>query len=579
MKKRRRLISLLVVLVAFFTIFCWDHPVRVMASEDSRFVIHFKHTSWAARAPNIYIYGTDPSNTKYSGNFPGVAMALDSSQGDGWYTYDEYLGTNEVKIIFYVTDTDRDPANGQEGFIRRSGEWWYLDGVWYEQHPDPPVYTDASISPAVAAFDRYPGDTNYKDITVALTPESYTLTGIAQGGYTLVSGTDYTVSSNVYTIKAAYLKTLPTGQQIIAFNMSGGTNPTLAVTVSDSTPQVMPAPTKDQFTISPAAVTYNGKAQGVTVTSKKGVGNVIAVYYNGLKTVPTNAGSYTVTIDAAAGTQYSAVNGLSLGTFTINKAAPFTSVTSIRGVPTKATVGTSLTLKGTVEPSGATNKTITWTVKKKGTTGATISGGKLKTTGSGTAVITATVKNGNTGTTNYTKDFTINVTYPIKKGSTYTVSGYKYKVISITNSKKEVEFTGLTAAKKKTATTVDIKNTVKINGITMKVTSVGANALKGNAKVKTIKIENNVQTIRTMAFYRCTELKSITIGTGLKTMGSHVFWNDKKLKNVTIKSTKLEKVGTHAFYNVKATVKVPSSRVAAYKRLLRDKKGILTIKK
>ena len=87
----------------------------------------------------------------------------------------------------------------------------------------------------------------------------------------------------------------------------------------------------------------------------------------------------------------------------------FVAVTDITGVPTTATAGTALTLTGTVAPTGATNKTITWAVKTAGTTGATISSNSLNTSAAGTVVVTATVANGATATTPYTKDFTITV--------------------------------------------------------------------------------------------------------------------------------------------------------------------------
>jgi len=85
-------------------------------------------------------------------------------------------------------------------------------------------------------------------------------------------------------------------------------------------------------------------------------------------------------------------------------------VTNITGVPTTATVGTALTLSGTVVPSTATNQTITWSVFDAGTTGATISGGNsLNTTAPGTAVVRATITNGATASTPYTQDFNITV--------------------------------------------------------------------------------------------------------------------------------------------------------------------------
>ena len=74
----------------------------------------------------------------------------------------------------------------------------------------------------------------------------------------------------------------------------------------------------------PSNHVYNGSPQGigqVTVDSLA-VPNfdaTIIVYYNGSDTVPTNAGTYTVTVNITAGTNYAAVTGLYLGVYTIAK--------------------------------------------------------------------------------------------------------------------------------------------------------------------------------------------------------------------------------------------------------------------
>ena len=96
-------------------------------------------------------------------------------------------------------------------------------------------------------------------------------------------------------------------------------------------------------------------------------------------------------------------------------------VTSITGVPTAATVGTSLTLTSTVNPSDATNKTIVWSIADIGTTGATLNGNILTATEIGTVKVTATIANGTAVGTDYTQDFNIEVNkglktnYPKKK--------------------------------------------------------------------------------------------------------------------------------------------------------------------
>lgn len=97
-------------------------------------------------------------------------------------------------------------------------------------------------------------------------------------------------------------------------------------------------------------------------------------------------------------------------TITVNEAqSEFVAVTGITGVPTTATVGTDLTLTGTVAPTDATNQTIAWSVKDAGTTGATVNGSTLSATAAGTVTVTATITNGLTASSNYTQDFTITV--------------------------------------------------------------------------------------------------------------------------------------------------------------------------
>ena len=94
--------------------------------------------------------------------------------------------------------------------------------------------TTNSVSPATAAFDKTTGAANNKDIVVTLTVGSGSLSAIKNGSATLVEGTDYTKSGNTYTIKAAYLATLPTGTATLTFDMSSGADPTIKITVIES---------------------------------------------------------------------------------------------------------------------------------------------------------------------------------------------------------------------------------------------------------------------------------------------------------------------------------------------------------
>ncbi len=94
---------------------------------------------------------------------------------------------------------------------------------------------------------------------------------------------------------------------------------------------------------------------------------------------------------------------------TLYAQSPFTAVTDITGLPSAATVGTPLTLSGTVAPADATNKTITWSVQPGGTGAATITGSRFNATAAGTVNVRATVVNGAASSTDYTEDFVITV--------------------------------------------------------------------------------------------------------------------------------------------------------------------------
>jgi len=114
------------------------------------------------------------------------------------------------------------------------------------------ITTSNSVSPVTAAFDKTTGSANNKDIAVMLTVGSGSLSAIKNGSATLIEGTDYTKSGNNYTIKTAYLATLPTGTATLTFDMSSGVDPTIKITVSESeigatTPELWANPFIDIF--------------------------------------------------------------------------------------------------------------------------------------------------------------------------------------------------------------------------------------------------------------------------------------------------------------------------------------------
>jgi hypothetical protein len=78
----------------------------------------------------------------------------------------------------------------------------------------------------------------------------------------------------------------------------------------------------------------------------------------------------------------------------------FVAVTDITGVPTVAIMSTPLSLSGIVVPSNATNRTIVWN-------GNGVSNGQLTATSATNYTVTATITNGASESTPYTRNFTI----------------------------------------------------------------------------------------------------------------------------------------------------------------------------
>ena len=164
---------------------------------------------------------------------------------------------------------------------------------------------------------------------------------------------------------------------------------------------------------------------------------------------------------------------------------------------------------------------------------------------------------------------------PQAKGTTLNVSAQQCQV-KVTSSSAKAPTVSYTKSTNSSAKTITIPDTVKVDGITYKVTSVASSALANNKKVTKITVGKNVTSIGKNAFKKCAKLKTVTMkSTSLKSIGSNAFYGDKNLKTITIKSSKLtsKSVGKNAFKgtNKKLTIKVPKKKVSSYKKFLKKK--------
>jgi len=99
-------------------------------------------------------------------------------------------------------------------------------------------------------------------------------------------------------------------------------NSNYEITLENGTYKITPKDaSQDLLNIVNEPKTYNGDAQGIEASVKEGINGLghIKIYYDGVETIPTNAGTYKVTIDIEAGKNYNEVKELEVGNFVINK--------------------------------------------------------------------------------------------------------------------------------------------------------------------------------------------------------------------------------------------------------------------
>jgi hypothetical protein len=136
------------------------------------------------------------------------------------------------------------------------------------------------ISPTAGSFDKKP--TAQADVTATMTVYGNDLGSISNNGAILVSGTDYSVSGNLVTIKKEYLTSRPIGTSNLDFSFSGGASQTLVVTVTDSSSQ------NSTVAISPTSGSFDKK-----VSAQTDVSTTMSLNGNTLSSI-TNSGTLLI---------------------------------------------------------------------------------------------------------------------------------------------------------------------------------------------------------------------------------------------------------------------------------------------
>lgn len=160
-------------------------------------------------------------------------------------------------------------------------------------------------------------------------------------------------------------------------------------------------------------------------------------------------------------------------------------------------------------------------------------------------------------------------------GKTYTVNNMKYKVTKVgDNGTGTVALMGTTYSKTaKSFTSLTIGSTATIGGARYKVDAINENAFRDFKYLKKVVIGNNVRMVGSSAFKGCSSLNTLCIGSGVRLIGLQAFASCKNLKSISVSTTFLtsSSVGRNALNGIysKVVIKVPASKLSAYKNLFR----------
>ena len=157
-------------------------------------------------------------------------------------------------------------------------------------------------------------------LSVTNSPQSYTGSPIAA---TVTCSSGGSASNILYNGSSSVPSAA--GTYAITANCAAGSN--LLAVIGGSAGNLVISPATPTLTISNSPQTYTGSSLSATV-SCPGDGVVSNVLYDGSATLPMAAGTYAVTANCAASSNYAAVTGASAGTFVISPATPTLSISN-----------------------------------------------------------------------------------------------------------------------------------------------------------------------------------------------------------------------------------------------------------
>lgn len=196
----------------------YGNGMFVAVGEGGRILTSSDGETWTSQTSPVY------RNTLFSIHYDESGFKAAGSNGtlltsaDGTTWMQETSDTDNL-LQDFISSGNEDVVVGHNGMILRR------------------TVTNSAINPTTGNFDKNTSSPDYKDVTTTLTWNGNELAGITNRAAVLVPDTDYTVSGSSVTISKEYLAKQAVGTTSLSFTFSRGASQTLAIAISDSTPQ------------------------------------------------------------------------------------------------------------------------------------------------------------------------------------------------------------------------------------------------------------------------------------------------------------------------------------------------------
>ncbi|WP_058302785.1 cadherin-like beta sandwich domain-containing protein [Gorillibacterium timonense] len=309
----------------------------------------------------LYLLGTNSSNAP--------ALYYSADEGNTWQEVPGNVANSEVGDLL--------EANG--AILLAGSSKLVISSV-------APVVQNSTVNPTGATFDKNTADPSaghYADVAVTVTLKGNSLSGLELDGAAISSSAySFDAQTGMLILKKEYLTGLAVGTHSFTLGMSGGVNPTLTVSIGDSTPAKSNDSTLSELRLSEGtlAPAFASGTTGYTAS----VGNAVT----SLTVTPTvNEAHATVTVNGTP-----VASGSASGAITLSEGANTVTVVVTAEDGTTTQTYTITVTRDSAPPVASNDATLSGLTLSEGTLAPAFASGTTGYTASvGNAVTSLTV--------------------------------------------------------------------------------------------------------------------------------------------------------------------------------------------